>query len=71
MVSLRNSVLVGEAQRAFDADGSPVNPLTAVALQILLDDLAWWSKALEHARASGELPPGAFRMRAARSAASA
>lgn len=70
MVPLRNTVLIGEVQRAFGADGSPVNPLTSVALEILLDDLAWWSKALGQARAGGELQPGALRLRAARAAAS-
>lgn len=70
MAPLRNTLLIGEVQRAFGSDGSPINPLTAVALEILLDDLAWWSKALGQARAGGQLQPGAFRMRAARSAAS-
>jgi hypothetical protein len=27
--------------------------------------MAWWSSALEKARAAGELPPGTFRARAA------
>ncbi len=70
MVPLRNTVLIGEVQRAFGVDGAPLNPLTTAALEILLDDLAWWSKALGYARAGGELQPGAFRMRAARSGAS-
>ena len=35
----------------------------------MLDDLAWWSAALEKARAAGELPPGMLRMRAALTAA--
>jgi hypothetical protein len=34
-----------------------------------LDDLAWWSAALEKARAGGELQPGSFRLRAALAAA--
>lgn len=70
MVPLRNTVLIGDVQRAFGSDGSPVNPLATTALEITLDDLAWWSKALGRARAEGELKPGAFRMRAARAAAS-
>jgi len=36
----------------------------------MLDDLAWWSAALEKARAAGELAPGSFRLRAALSTAS-
>jgi hypothetical protein len=37
----------------------------------MLDDLAWWSAALEKARAGGELVPGSFRIRAAVEAATA
>ncbi|MGD0880995.1 MAG: hypothetical protein ABSB09_05460 [Acidimicrobiales bacterium] len=33
--------------------------------------LAWWSQALEAARAGGELVPGTFRARAAMAAAEA
>ena len=68
MVPLRNSVLVGAVQQAFDADDEPVDPLTDAAMSILLDDLAWWSDTLSPARAAGQLPPGTFRMRAARAA---
>jgi hypothetical protein len=50
---------------AFDADGQPKNALANAAAAIMLDDLAWWSAALEKARASGELQPGSFRMQAA------
>ena len=39
------------------------------AADIMLDDLAWWSAALEKARAGGELQPGSFRLRAALAAA--
>jgi hypothetical protein len=35
----------------------------------MLDDLAWWSTALEKARAGGELQPGSLRMRAVLAAA--
>jgi hypothetical protein len=35
----------------------------------MLEDLAWWSSALEKARAAGELQPGSFRARAALAAA--
>jgi len=56
---------------AFGADGEPVNPETDIRLQVMLDDLAWWSAALEKARAAGELPPGTFRARAALATAQA
>lgn len=65
MVPLRNSVILPFVTGAFDDDDEPVNPVTDVSLKIVLDDLAWWSIALQKARAEGELPPGAFRMRAA------
>jgi NAD(P)H-dependent FMN reductase len=68
-VPLRNTVLVGGILQAFDAAGEPVNPLTDTALEIALDDLAWWTAALEAARAGGELLPGNRRMGAAMAAA--
>jgi hypothetical protein len=49
----------------------PANPETGIRLQVMLDDLAWWSSALEKARADGELPPGTFRVRAALAATQA
>jgi hypothetical protein len=64
MVPLRNSVIIPFVQDAFDPSGDPKGPLTDAALQIVLDDLSWWSSLLEGARA-GQLPPGQFRMRAA------
>jgi NAD(P)H-dependent FMN reductase len=70
MVPLRNTVLIGMVQKAFGPDGNPVDPMTSAALSILLDDLAWWAKALSGARSAGMLPPGGFRLRAARAAAS-
>jgi NAD(P)H-dependent FMN reductase len=65
MVPLRSTVLIPFVQSAFDEAAEPNNPMTEAALQITLDDLAWWSSALERARADGELPPATFRMRAA------
>lgn len=56
---------------AFGADGEPTDPETGIRLQIMLDDLAWWSAALEQARAAGELTPGTLRARAALAAAQA
>ena len=68
-VPVRNSVVIPHVRDAFDADGQPKNPLTNAAADIMLDDLAWWSAALEKARAGGELQPGSFRMQAALAAA--
>ena len=62
---IRNSVVIPFVSEAFDAEGQPTNPVTDVAADIMLDDLAWWSAALEKARAGGEPAPGTFRMRAA------
>jgi NAD(P)H-dependent FMN reductase len=68
-VPLRNTVVIPAVGSAFDAQNQPTNPMTDVAAQIMLDDLAWWSSALEKARAGGELPPGGVRLRAAAAAA--
>ena len=68
-VPLRSTVVIPFVRTAFGADGEPVNPETGIRLQVMLDDLAWWSSALEKARAEGELPPGSFRARAALAAA--
>lgn len=65
MVPVRNTVLVGKLPEAFDGNGDPVDPALETALEIALDDLAWWAAALQRARAEGELPPGAIRVRAA------
>jgi NAD(P)H-dependent FMN reductase len=69
-VPIRNSVVIPGVQSAFDEQGRPVNPMTDAAADIMLEDLAWWSAALERARAAGELIPGSFRPRAAMSASS-
>jgi NAD(P)H-dependent FMN reductase len=60
MVPLRNSVLVAGVRGAF-ADGEPTDPGMDPALQILLDDLAWWGEALRRARSEGQLPPARER----------
>ena len=70
-VPVRNSVVIPHVREAFDDDGQPRNPVMNAAAGIMLDDLAWWSAALEKARAGGELQPGSFRMRAALAAAQA
>ncbi|MFF0227004.1 NADPH-dependent FMN reductase [Streptomyces sp. NPDC004629] len=62
-VPLRNTVVMPFANDAFADSGRPTNPATDAALQVLLDDLAWWSTALERARAAGELVPGRNRLR--------
>jgi NAD(P)H-dependent FMN reductase len=64
-VPLRNTVVIPQVQDAFDEAGEPVSPMTRVATSVMLDDLAWWSAALDKARAGGELVPGNFRIRAA------
>ena len=70
-VPLRSAVVIPFVRTAFGVDGEPVNPETDIRLQVMLDDLAWWSSALEKARAEGELPPGSLRARAALAAAQA
>jgi NAD(P)H-dependent FMN reductase len=67
-VPMRNSVVIPNVHGAFNEQGQPVNPVTDVAADIMLDDLGWWSAALERARTDGELIPGSFRLRAALSA---
>jgi NAD(P)H-dependent FMN reductase len=69
-VPLRNTVVIPFVRTAFGADGEPADPETGIRLQVMLDDLAWWSSALEKARAAGELAPGTFRARAALAARS-
>jgi NAD(P)H-dependent FMN reductase len=68
---VRNSVVIPHVRDAFDEYGQPKNPVTNAAADIMLDDLAWWSAALEKARANGELQPSPFRLRTAHAAAKA
>jgi NAD(P)H-dependent FMN reductase len=70
-VPLRSTVILPFVDKAFTDDGGPVDPGTEVSLQIALDDLAWWARALHNARAAGELVPGKIRARMAASAAPA
>jgi NAD(P)H-dependent FMN reductase len=70
-VPLRNSVVIPFVASAFDESGEPLKPEMNIGLDVMLDDLAWWSSALEAARAAGELIPGVFRSRAATAAAEA
>jgi NAD(P)H-dependent FMN reductase len=70
-VPLRNTAVIPFVAAAFDEDGEPIDPAASASLDVVLDDLAWWSLALEAARAAGELIPGAFRARAAMAVAQA
>jgi NAD(P)H-dependent FMN reductase len=65
---LRSTVVLPFVEKAFTADSEPTDPATEISLQILLDDLAWWSAALSNARAAGELLPGKIRARMAATA---
>ncbi len=65
---LRSTVILPFVDKAFDDDGQPADPASEVAIQILLDDLAWWASALQNARAAGELIPGKVRTRMAAAA---
>jgi len=69
MVPLRNNVLLPFIGEAFGEAGEPKNPITNLALSILLDDLSWWGAALKSARTLGVLPPAMIRQMAAQSAA--
>jgi NAD(P)H-dependent FMN reductase len=68
-VPIRNNVVIPTVTTAFDATGEPVDPMTNASADVMLDDLAWWSAALEKARAAGELAPGILRRQAAATAA--
>lgn len=68
MVPLRTAVVIPQVAEAFTAEGSPINPVTELSLWIALEDLKWWSDALEVARGNGQLAPAAFRIQAAAAA---
>lgn len=70
-VPLRNTVVIPYVGAAFGDQGEPASPATGISMQVMLDDLAWWTAALDKARAEGELTPGSFRARAALAAAQA
>ncbi|HLH28217.1 MAG TPA: NAD(P)H-dependent oxidoreductase, partial [Acidimicrobiales bacterium] len=63
-VPLRNTVVIPFVGAAF-ADGVPKDPMTDIAMEVMLEDLAWWAKVMTAARAAGEPPPGNVRVRAA------
>jgi len=60
-VPLRNTVLIPFVTQAFDEDGRPKDPMTDIAMTVMLEDVAWWSALLERGRAEGELLPGTVR----------
>jgi NAD(P)H-dependent FMN reductase len=68
LVPIRTAVVIPRVAEAFDGSGLPINPVTDITLEVALDDLAWWSAALEKARTAGELVPAAFRVQAAAAA---
>jgi NAD(P)H-dependent FMN reductase len=65
---LKQSVLIPKIESAFNDQHDPIDPDTEIALQIVLDDLAWWTAALTRARGEGQLGPGVFRAREAAAA---
>jgi NAD(P)H-dependent FMN reductase len=67
MVPIRTVTVFPQVAEAF-AHGRPVNPVAEISLRTGLDDLKWWSDVLAAARAAGQLPPAAFRIRAAAAA---
>jgi len=69
MAPIRQTVIIPDVLHAFDEAGDPTDYNSDIAMQITLDDLAWWGEALAAARQAGELVPGKFRARAAREAA--
>jgi NAD(P)H-dependent FMN reductase len=71
LVPLRNTVLIPKVESAFNDQHNPIDPDTETALEILLDDLAWWSTHLARARGEGQLLPGGFRAREAAAARAA
>lgn len=64
MAPMRSSLVVPSVLSAF-ADGEPRDPMTAISLDVLLDDLAWWSSTLRRARDEGQLPLAVMRVQAA------
>jgi NAD(P)H-dependent FMN reductase len=63
MVPIRNSVLVANVNAAFGENGEPTSRLSDIALTVMLEDLAWWTRVTHHARGEGMLKPGNQRFR--------
>jgi NAD(P)H-dependent FMN reductase len=70
-VPLKQSVLIPKVTTAFDDRHDPIDPETETALEILLDDLSWYSSLLARGRSEGQLAPGVFRAREAAQARAA
>jgi NAD(P)H-dependent FMN reductase len=70
MHALRNTVIIGMVQEAFDKNGVPTRPALDINLKFLLDDLAWWGDMLKAARPK-QLPPASVRLRALQAAQAA
>lgn len=60
MMPLRNTVLIPRIGDTFSDDG-PLERSPDFALEVMLDDLAWWSSLLKGAR-DKQLSPGALRL---------
>ena len=71
MAPIRQTVIIPDVLHAFDEHDDPTDANTDIAMQLTLDDLAWWGEALAAARRAGELTPGKFRARALREQAAA
>ena len=69
-VPMRSTVIIPKVSSAFEGS-TPIDPMTDVALDVMLDDLAWWGAALQRGREEGELAPAGFRLRAALAARAA
>jgi NAD(P)H-dependent FMN reductase len=63
-VPVRTQTLIPFVANAFDGLGQPTHSALSLGLNVMLDDLAWLGEALKTARAAGELPPAAMRLRA-------
>ncbi|KNX38741.1 NADPH-dependent FMN reductase [Luteipulveratus halotolerans] len=49
-VSIRDGVAFPMVYRVFDEDGQPTDPEVGRAAKVMLDELAWWARALRTAR---------------------
>jgi NAD(P)H-dependent FMN reductase len=61
LVPLRTAVQIANVRSAF-TDGQAVNPMTSRTLDVMLEDLCWWSRVLRAARLHGQLPPAGQRL---------
>jgi NAD(P)H-dependent FMN reductase len=61
MVPLRRAIVLPGRISALES-GDPHEDVSAVSLNIMLDDLSWWSTVLMRGRNDGELPPASERV---------